>query len=164
MVTGVRCKFPKSYPWIIHLLFYEKLEDSVKLKTIEEMTVLRPWCCLSLGVILLCLTLAALRGFRPFDCVSFALFFISLCTDALFSVVLRCRNVLGKCEWSSDEKDGSQDDFFEALACTEHDVVLWSSKQIRPEFHGQMFCVAVLSLLRSKNEKWGTRTYLWFFP
>ena len=70
--------------------------------TIEEVTALRPWCCLSLGVILLHLNPPIIRGFRASDCVSVlcvcVCVCVSVCAEVLFPVVLRWGNDTGKCQ------------------------------------------------------------------
>lgn len=151
-----------------------RLGIPLNMNIIEEVTALRPCCCLSLGVILpWCKPsyFEKIQGRSLCFCFGFLLFLCVLII--LIALVQRCGNGIGKCQvihWPKKKKKGhSQDHFFECGACTEHDAVsliFLASKQIRPraKFHRQMFWVASLRLIRSKTEKWGTVTYLWLFP
>lgn len=156
-------RFLKSCPLMSHLLFHDHGKYSLHLNTTEEVTALRPWGCLSLGVILLHLNTTSLRGFRAFKRVSVFCVCVLMYYQVCWDVGMASQSV----KWSPDKKGHSQDHFFETLACAEHDAVslILASKQIkpRPKFHTQMFWVAGLSLLRSKTEKWGILTNLWFF-
>lgn len=83
---------------MIYLLFYDLIESS-DWNTAEQVTALRPCCCLPPGVLLLHLSPDIFRKYRAFDCVSIFFvfpFFVFVCADVFFSVVLRCGNGKGK--------------------------------------------------------------------
>lgn len=86
---------------MVRLLFYDQMDCSINLNTIEEVTVLRPHYCLSPGVIWLPLNPATFRRYRAFHCVSVLVWFACLCVCVcvvIFSVALRCGNGKGECE------------------------------------------------------------------
>lgn len=156
---------------MVYPLFYDRIEYSLNLNTVEEVIALRPSCCLSPRVILLHLNPAIFRRYRAFNCVSVLFWFCLFCFCVCWCI-LSCADLW---EWQRKMWDDPwlkrsllrpplwNSCLHWAWCCV---LVFLASKQIRPrsKFHRQMFWVAGLSLRRSKTRKWGILTHLWLFP